>query len=92
MDLVLPEELYGIVKKDVEAKVKAIQYFRVIMPLSELLEGDFFNSYIKSGSYRFMPLFFFLTVAIYLPSICHLFNFVEKLSFYLFLSASQVMS
>lgn len=36
--------------KDVEAKISDIQYSRVIMSLSELLEGEFFNKYIKTGT------------------------------------------
>ena len=46
----LPQELYHVVWKDVEAKIGNIQYSRVIMSLSELLEGDFFNKYLKIGT------------------------------------------
>ena len=35
--------------KDVEKKIKVTEYSRVVMKLSELLDADFFNSYIKSG-------------------------------------------
>lgn len=50
MHVILPEELYEIVWKDVEKKIKDIQYSRVIMKLADLLDGDFFNSYIKTGT------------------------------------------
>lgn len=49
VQLMLPQELYNVIWKDVEAKITSIQYSRVIMCLSELLEGDFFNKYIKIG-------------------------------------------
>ncbi|MCJ1223615.1 hypothetical protein MMC12_000258 [Toensbergia leucococca] len=50
LDLVLPEELYELIWKDVESEVGLVRYSRVIMPLSVLLEGDFFSSYIKTGN------------------------------------------
>ncbi|KAF6220904.1 hypothetical protein HO133_002584 [Letharia lupina] len=50
VQLILPQELYDVVWKEVEAKISNIQYSRVIMPLSGLLEGDFFNRYIKIGN------------------------------------------
>lgn len=49
MQLILPQELYDVVWKDVEAKISNIQYARLIMSLSEILEKDFFNQYIKIG-------------------------------------------
>ena len=39
-----------MVWKDVEAKISNIHYSRVIMSLSEILEGEFFNKYIKIGT------------------------------------------
>ena len=50
VQLVLPQELYSVVWKDIEAKISNIQYSRVIMSLSEILEGSFFNEYIKIGT------------------------------------------
>lgn len=50
MDLILPTELYDLVWSQIDDKVCSIQYSRVIMPLSALLEEDFFNMYIKTGS------------------------------------------
>ncbi|KAA6406916.1 MAG: hypothetical protein FRX48_09214 [Lasallia pustulata] len=50
VDVLLPEELYELICNDIESKLSSVQYSRVIMPLSALLEGDFFNSYIKSGN------------------------------------------
>jgi hypothetical protein len=45
----LPEELYDLIWHEVEKKIVNVQYARVIMPLSALLEGEFFNAYIKRG-------------------------------------------
>ncbi|KAL8865661.1 MAG: hypothetical protein Q9198_009217, partial [Flavoplaca austrocitrina] len=50
--VVFPEELYESVWNDVFNKLQNLEYSRVIMPLSALLEGDFFNAYIKSGLLR----------------------------------------
>jgi len=49
-ELLLPEELYELVWPGVDAKTLQIPYSQVIMPLSALLEGDFFNLYIKTGT------------------------------------------
>ena len=46
----LPEEIYDFVWQRIDAETTRIEYSQVIMPLSALLEGDFFNVYIKSGS------------------------------------------
>lgn len=49
----MPEALYDVVWKEVEKKIIDIRYARVIMTLSEILEGSFFNTYIKQGD-RFL--------------------------------------
>ncbi|KAF2448027.1 hypothetical protein P171DRAFT_383358 [Karstenula rhodostoma CBS 690.94] len=52
LDLILPEEIYEIVKGHVEgtaATAKGV-YARVYMKLGEVLQGDFFNEYIKKGN------------------------------------------
>ncbi|KAL8728695.1 MAG: hypothetical protein Q9181_005254 [Wetmoreana brouardii] len=48
--VILPEELYELVWNDVSTKLPSLEYSRIIMPLSALLEGNFFNQYIKSGN------------------------------------------
>ena len=50
MELILPGELYDIIWKEVEAKINNVHYSQVIMSLSDLVEGDFFNTYIKTGT------------------------------------------
>lgn len=49
VDLLLSEELYDSIWKDVEARMANVRYSRVIMSLSDLLEAEFFNTYIKIG-------------------------------------------
>lgn len=49
MEIILPEELYNLIWAGVEKRADQIQYSRVIMPLSALLQGEFFNEYIKKG-------------------------------------------
>ena len=49
LDLILPEEVFQIIWDELASKVESIRYAKVFLPLSALLEGDFFNIYIKSG-------------------------------------------
>ncbi|KAK5260564.1 hypothetical protein LTR40_003932 [Exophiala xenobiotica] len=46
----LPEELYDIIWRDVDASMGGLDYARVIMKLEDILQGDFFNEYIKRGN------------------------------------------
>ncbi|KAF7589323.1 hypothetical protein BBP40_004476 [Aspergillus hancockii] len=50
VEVVLPEAIYKTVESSLEAKLPKLRYARVYMSLSSLLEGDFFNTYIKSGN------------------------------------------
>lgn len=51
LDLVLPEEIFELVRAQLEREdgVGRGVYARVFMKLRELLEGDFFTEYIKTG-------------------------------------------
>ena len=49
MELILPQELYEIIKDGFVKGRARPAYSRVIMPLKALLEGEFFNEYIKKG-------------------------------------------
>jgi ribonucleases P/MRP protein subunit RPP40 len=49
VELILPEKLYEIIKDDFLPKVGTPVYSRAILPLQALVEGDFFNEYIKRG-------------------------------------------
>jgi len=47
--MILPEELYEIIKGDFFTENTKPSYSRVILSLSAILEGEFFNEYIKKG-------------------------------------------
>lgn len=53
--MVLPEELYNLIWEDVQSSLANVRYSRVIMTLSDLLERDFFNVYIKAGTTVILP-------------------------------------
>ncbi|KIW13387.1 hypothetical protein PV08_08575 [Exophiala spinifera] len=46
----LPEELYDIIWREIEASLAIHKYSKVIMKLEDVLQGDFFNGYIKRGN------------------------------------------
>ena len=49
-DLVLPAELLEAVEMQLQRlKVDGVRFAKVIMSLREVVEGDFFNEYIKKG-------------------------------------------
>ncbi|KAH2963640.1 hypothetical protein KXW00_005959 [Aspergillus fumigatus] len=50
VEILLPEEVYSSIKDSLDAKVQKLRYARVFMSPSALLEGDFFNTYIKAGT------------------------------------------
>ena len=50
VEVLLPEELYELIREKFNAKIDPLEYSQVILPLSALLEGDFFDSYIKAGN------------------------------------------
>jgi ribonuclease P/MRP protein subunit RPP40 len=61
-------ELYEIIKTNISTEFVNPVYSRVILPLKALVDGDFFNEYIKRGILIFYctalsNLFFLLDVA-----------------------------
>ncbi|OJJ49374.1 hypothetical protein ASPZODRAFT_1466817 [Penicilliopsis zonata CBS 506.65] len=50
VEVILPEETYASIKSSLNTKIKNPSCARVFMPLSALIEGDFFNAYIKTGN------------------------------------------
>lgn len=54
--MILPEELYHLIWENVAERIENIQYHQVIMSLSELLEPDFLNKYVKTGTYFFISI------------------------------------
>ncbi|OBT40204.1 hypothetical protein VE00_08730 [Pseudogymnoascus sp. WSF 3629] len=49
-ELILPQELYESIQSDMDSKFSVPTYSRVILPLAELLSGEFFTEYIKKGN------------------------------------------
>lgn len=53
--MILPKELYEIMENEMDgilAESRSPIYSRVVLPLSALLEGEFFTEYIKKGKAR----------------------------------------
>ncbi|GME23122.1 Ribonuclease p 40kda subunit [Neofusicoccum parvum] len=48
-DLILPEEIYELIKQEFDGAAGTFHYARVIMSLGEIIDGDFFNQYIKTA-------------------------------------------
>ncbi|KAI9735137.1 MAG: hypothetical protein M1834_001725 [Cirrosporium novae-zelandiae] len=50
-ELILPKELYDLAWTQLEDKIGQLSYRKIVkLPLSALLEGEFFNSFIKTGN------------------------------------------
>ena len=45
----LPEELYDFIWREIETSIASAKYSKVIMKLEDVLQGNFFNEYIKRG-------------------------------------------
>ncbi|KAK5121545.1 hypothetical protein LTR16_004319 [Cryomyces antarcticus] len=48
--LILPSELYELIKHELDGDVGTLRYSRVNMSLGEIISGDFFNHYVKIGN------------------------------------------
>ncbi|KMU73254.1 hypothetical protein CISG_09987 [Coccidioides immitis RMSCC 3703] len=49
-ELILPEEIYQAAWDSIANKISICQYAKVFMSLSDILDGEFFNKYIKTGT------------------------------------------
>ncbi|EAS27643.3 ribonuclease P/MRP protein subunit RPP40 [Coccidioides immitis RS] len=49
-ELILPEEIYQAAWDSIANKISICQYAKVFMSLSDILDGEFFNKYIKTGN------------------------------------------
>ncbi|KAJ5133676.1 uncharacterized protein N7443_004700 [Penicillium atrosanguineum] len=49
IEAILPEETYKSLQASLDAKLEKLQYARVFMSPADLLEHEFFNTYIKAG-------------------------------------------
>lgn len=47
--MILPETTARSLEKHLEDDIGTVRYLKVYMKLSEVIDGDFFNQYIKSG-------------------------------------------
>lgn len=53
VDLILPQDLLQVVKDRIESQSRLVpSYYRVIMTLGQILQGNFFTEYIKIGDLR----------------------------------------
>lgn len=52
VEAILPEDVYKDIQPSLNAKLENPKYARVFMSPSEILEHDFFNTYIKAGVYH----------------------------------------
>ena len=50
VDLILPAEIVEVVQREIEDQKRSeVRYAKVVMSLSEIVEGDFFDQYVKKG-------------------------------------------
>ncbi|KAL0261049.1 hypothetical protein SLS55_004743 [Diplodia seriata] len=49
-DLMLPDEVYEVIRQELDAAAGKFHYARVYLSLGEIIDGDFFNHYIKTGN------------------------------------------
>lgn len=57
--MVLPEQLRHLIWQNIEESIKSPKYIKVILKLQDLLEGEFFNEYIKLGKFHDLDFYFF---------------------------------
>ncbi|OCK74639.1 hypothetical protein K432DRAFT_310335 [Lepidopterella palustris CBS 459.81] len=49
-DLILPEEIYELIRKELDGQIGTAHYARVYMSLGAVIARDFFTEYIKKGN------------------------------------------
>ncbi|KAL4773059.1 ribonuclease P 40kDa subunit-domain-containing protein [Aspergillus nidulans var. acristatus] len=50
VELTMPKEVYLSIESSLDSNLQKLRYARLSMTLSSLIEGDFFNTYIKTGN------------------------------------------
>ncbi|KAL4787252.1 ribonuclease P 40kDa subunit-domain-containing protein [Aspergillus varians] len=50
VEVALPKEVYSSIESSLNSKLQKLRYARLSRPLSSLVEGDFFSTYIKTGN------------------------------------------
>ena len=54
LEILLPRDGANALQQILVDGAGTLQYAKVLMKLSDLIEGDFFNQYIKSGSCKLL--------------------------------------
>ncbi|KAL5000515.1 ribonuclease P 40kDa subunit-domain-containing protein [Aspergillus recurvatus] len=50
VEVTMSKEVYSSIESALDSKLQKLRYARLSMTLSSLIEGDFFNTYIKTGN------------------------------------------
>ncbi|KAL4862705.1 hypothetical protein BDV12DRAFT_39363 [Aspergillus spectabilis] len=50
VEVIMPKDVYSTVESSLDSKLQKLRYARLSMSLSSLVEGGFFNTYIKTGN------------------------------------------
>ncbi|KAJ0420145.1 ribonuclease P 40kDa subunit-domain-containing protein [Aspergillus carlsbadensis] len=50
VEVTLPRDVYTKIESSLDLKLQKLSYARLSMTLSSIIEGDFFNTYIKAGN------------------------------------------
>ncbi|KAL5332922.1 ribonuclease P 40kDa subunit-domain-containing protein [Aspergillus crustosus] len=50
VEVTMPKEVYSTIETSLDSKLQKLRYARLSMTLSSLVEGEFFNTYIKTGN------------------------------------------
>ncbi|KAL3476334.1 ribonuclease P 40kDa subunit-domain-containing protein [Aspergillus californicus] len=50
VEVTLPKEVYSAIASSLDSKMQRLRYGRLSMTLAALIEGEFFNTYIKTGN------------------------------------------
>ncbi|KAL4953894.1 ribonuclease P 40kDa subunit-domain-containing protein [Aspergillus filifer] len=50
VEVTMPRDIYLSIGRSLDSKLRKLRYSRLSMDLSSLIEGDFFNTYIKTGN------------------------------------------
>ncbi|KAL2850873.1 ribonuclease P 40kDa subunit-domain-containing protein [Aspergillus pseudodeflectus] len=50
VEVTLPRDVYATIESSLDSKLQKLSYGRLSMTLSSVVEGDFFNTYIKAGN------------------------------------------
>ncbi|KAL4791268.1 ribonuclease P 40kDa subunit-domain-containing protein [Aspergillus venezuelensis] len=50
VEVTVPKDIYSSIERSLDSKLQKLRYARLSMNLSSLIEGEFFNKYIKSGN------------------------------------------